>query len=159
MNTEEMNQALAKWMGVEPRIMWHISYDHAKQHGSTKIPTFAEAMNRYAFALEDWKIHPDYYECVSKPETYEDWDDAPDYCNDLNGIRTVEEKLSQKFGHLSVGNKHRDYLVILMGIMNPGVQLWDNGTFLGNWSHAINVAEATAAQKAEALVRALGLEK
>lgn len=84
---------------------------------------------------------------------------APDYLNDLNAMHVVEQELKSKHGHKSVGNLHRNYLLHLMNVMNPGVELWDNGTYLGDWTHAIKTAEATAKQRAEAMCRTLFPER
>lgn len=80
----------------------------------------------------------------------------PSYCEDLNACAEFEQKLKRETGMLSVRCEIRTYWLKLMEIMNPGVKLWDNGTFLGSWNHAIKVSEATAAQKCKAYLRLKG---
>lgn len=79
----------------------------------------------------------------------------PNYPSDLNACVEFEKALHAT-GHLPLHNEHREYLVALMSILNPAKELWDNGTFIGNWGDAIKVAEATALQRCEAFLRVKG---
>ena len=80
----------------------------------------------------------------------------PLYTDDLNAMHEVKQELRSQTGHLSVHNLYRNFLIILMGDMNPGKKLWENGSFLGTWTDAIQVAEATAMQEAVAFTKAIG---
>ena len=80
----------------------------------------------------------------------------PQFTDDLNAMHEVKQELRSQTGHLSVHNLYRNFLIILMGDMNPGKKLWENGSFLGTWTDAIQVAEATAMQEAVAFTKAIG---
>lgn len=81
----------------------------------------------------------------------------PDYFNDLNAMHSAEQFLDRTTGMKSVNCHIRSYWLHLMEIMNPGITLWDNGTFIGTWSNAIKVGGATSEQRAEAFGKTLNL--
>ena len=69
----------------------------------------------------------------------------------------IEQKWNLQYGMRSIKNYHRDYLLSLMDICNPDMTLWNNGTYLGNWSHAIKTATATWQQKISAFDHVINL--
>lgn len=84
--------------------------------------------------------------------------DVPDYCRSYDPIMEVIALLSEKDGFKSIRNRHRDYLIRLMTIVNRGEELWDNGKFTGSWHHAIRCVEATPMQMCEAFLVSMGQE-
>lgn len=71
----------------------------------------------------------------------------------LGNMNEAEEELERETGHLSRRCLIREYWLQLMQDLNPGVVLWDNGTFLGSWSNAIEVGHASSRQRAIAWLR------
>lgn len=91
---------------------------------------------------------------IGKPEY------LPDYLHDLNAMNDAYLHLvsiSQPYS----AKRQPDVMfnLILMEIMNPDKKLWDNGTFLGSVFDGLKTTNATAAQRAEAFLKTLGLWK
>lgn len=84
--------------------------------------------------------------------------ECPDYLNDLNAMHEAYLYLVS-ISRPASARRQPDvtFNLRLMEICNPGEQLWDNGTFLGNHWNALEAVNASAAQRAEALLRTLNL--
>lgn len=79
----DLNERIAKLMGIQPRMMWRVWYDAEKQHGSIEIPTHEEAVKRASFErqnLLDAGVNIRDF-VISEPEQYESFDHAPNYPN------------------------------------------------------------------------------
>ncbi len=76
----------------------------------------------------------------------------PEYLTDLNAMYEAVAHLRRTDGFKSVKNRYRSYLTNLITIMCPTVPYRD-----WSWSQGVSCEQATAAQKAEAFVKACGL--
>lgn len=83
---------------------------------------------------------------------------VPNYLNDLNAMHEAEAHLDT-ISHPASSCRQPNVMfkLHLMQVVNPGLKLWDNGIFLGDHFHALEACRATAAQRAEALLRTLNL--
>jgi hypothetical protein len=133
MNKEKQRIAIAKACGVLPKRMWRVWYDSEKQHGSICIKTKQEAVDR-ASQEKDAAIRLGYAVSISEPEEYDEWEDVPNYIGDLNSMAEAEMILFDRIDW-SVCNYDR-YL----------------GVATSSWKW-----NATAAQRAEAFLKTLGL--
>lgn len=89
---EEKRIRIAKACGVQPRRMWRVFYDNARQTGAIRIPTQDAALIRAEYERQS----AERLNCpceVAEPEEYDDYDHAPDYFNDLNAVHEAEKVL------------------------------------------------------------------
>ncbi len=139
MTEHEQRVAIAEWAGVAPRLAeWWVHSESQKSicmTGTTQKECL-EWHNRLPpespYRKGDWEVIPNYV--------------YPDYVNDLNAIHEAEQKAINK-------GKETAYLNHLGDVCRP------DGAEADGIDDLINAVRATAAQRAEALLRTLNLWK
>lgn len=142
MTNDEINAAIAELLGITPKRMWRVWYDAERQHGSIRIPTRSEAVDRASHEIE-YSKRMGYELVVSDPEEYDEWQDIPNYHGSLDACATFEATLNPSIEHEMDGSGH---------VWNEYVNMLDEiCARTGDTCVA-----ATAAQRCEAFLRVKG---
>lgn len=90
---EEKRIAIAKLAGWLPERRWRFFYDAERQHGTINMRSREEATEFRKHNIEDWVRCGGDASTVSEIEEYDEYENAPDFLNDLNAMHEVEKAL------------------------------------------------------------------
>lgn len=141
MRDSAQNVLIAQFCGYKPRKMWKYDYSPDRDHwsGSYRTKQAAEQSRLNQVNLWDEELWGE--PCRIQPvEEYDDWDHIPCYVGNLDEMANAEALLS-----LDDYQRYSDILCMLVAPENDP-PLWRR-----------NYLSATSEQRAESLIRTLGL--